>query len=68
MRVPEDVAVVGHANWPLPPAKHLPVRLLGYDQRSMLRAAVEVIDRWRAGGKPPDSGTLPALWEEEVGG
>jgi DNA-binding LacI/PurR family transcriptional regulator len=66
VRVPDDVAVVGHANWPMPPAKTLPVRLLGYDQRAMLRTAVEVIDRWRAGEKPPDAVTLPALWEEEV--
>jgi DNA-binding LacI/PurR family transcriptional regulator len=66
VRVPDDVAVVGHANWPLPPAKTLPVRLLGYDQRTMLRTAVEVIDRWRAGEKPAEAVILPALWEEEA--
>lgn len=66
VKVPDDIAVVGHANFPLPPAKTLPARLLGYDQRTMLRTAVEVIDRWRAGEKPPDAVTLPALWEEEA--
>ncbi len=65
-RVPEDVAVVGHANFPLPPAKTLPIRLLGYDQRAILRAAVEMIDRCRAGEPPPETTTVPALWEEEL--
>ncbi len=65
--VPDDIAVVGHANFPLPPAKTLPVRLLGYDQRATLRTAIAVIDRWRAGDVPPETTTLPALWEEEVG-
>ncbi len=67
VRVPDDLAVVGHANYPLPPAKTLPIRLLGYDQRAMLHAAVEIIDRCRAGETPPATVTLPALWEEEVG-
>jgi DNA-binding LacI/PurR family transcriptional regulator len=63
----EDVAVVGHANFPMPPSKALPVHLLGYDQRVMFRAAVDLIDRCRSGEKVSRSITLPPLWEEEAG-
>lgn len=65
-KVPEDIAVVGHANFPLPPARALPIRLLGYDLSALLRACVEVIDRWRRGEEPPDLTLVPALWEDEV--
>lgn len=65
VRVPEDIAVVGHANFPWPPATALPVRLLGYDVGAMLRLCVESIDRQRAGEEVPGVTSLPALWEDE---
>ena len=62
----DDVAVVGHANFPLAPTKILPVRLLGYDANIMLRVCVGLIDRQRRGEPVPDETLFPALWEEEV--
>ncbi len=67
VRVPDDVAVVGHANFPVAPSKLLPMRLLGYDANLFLRTAVDLIDRQRRGEKVPQETKLPALWEEEVG-
>jgi LacI family transcriptional regulator len=64
--VPDDVAVVGHANFPVPPAKSLPLRLLGYDAHRAMRACVDLIDRQRRGQKVPGETVLPALWEEEA--
>lgn len=66
MKVPEEVAVVGHANFPVPPAKLLPVRLLGYDVNLLLRTCVELIDRQRAGEPVPGKTVMPMLWEEEL--
>ena len=66
--VPKEVSVVGHANFPVAPAKLLPMRLLGYDANLFMRTAVDLIDRQRRGEKVPRETTLPALWEEEVGG
>jgi DNA-binding LacI/PurR family transcriptional regulator len=63
----DDVAVVGHANFPVPPAKSLPLRLLGYDAHRAMRACVDLIDRQRRGEKVPGETVLSALWEEEVG-
>ncbi len=68
VRAPEDVAIVGHANFPAPPAKLLPVRLLGYDVNAVLQTCVDLIDRQRRGERVPGLTVLPALWEEEVRG
>jgi DNA-binding LacI/PurR family transcriptional regulator len=63
-----DVAVIGHANFPVAPAKVQPMRLLGYDAHRTLRACVDLIDRQRAGEQVPGETMAPALWEEEVSG
>jgi DNA-binding LacI/PurR family transcriptional regulator len=63
----DDVAVVGHANFPVAPTKVLPVRLLGYDVNLLLRTCVDLIDRQRAGEQVPGATVVPMLWEEEVG-
>lgn len=66
VRVPDDVAVVAAANWPAPPVRTLPVRLLGFDLVSVLRTCMFLIDAWRLGNEPPAVTPVPALWEEEV--
>lgn len=66
IRVPEDVAVVGHANFPIAPAKPLDAQLLGFDIGATLRTCIGIIDRWRQGSNPPAITMLPALWENEV--
>jgi DNA-binding LacI/PurR family transcriptional regulator len=65
--VPEEVTVIGHANFPVAPTKLLPMRLLGYDANLFMRTAVDLIDRQRAGEQVPRETMAPALWEEEVG-
>lgn len=66
VRVPEDVAVVGHANYPAPPARTLPIRLLGYDLGAALDACVSVIDACRRGETPPEVTNVPAVWDDEL--
>jgi DNA-binding LacI/PurR family transcriptional regulator len=61
-----DVAVIGHANFPVAPVKVQPMRLLGYDACRTLRACVDLIDRQRAGEQVSGETMAPALWEEEV--
>jgi DNA-binding LacI/PurR family transcriptional regulator len=68
IKVPKDVAVVGHANFPVAPAKVLPVRLLGYDINLLLRTCVDLIDRQRAGEQVSGKTVMPILWEEEISG
>ena len=66
VRVPDDLDVVAHCNFPWPTPSVLPAKRLGYDARLVLRQCIEYIDRKRA-GQPVSEGTLiPAQFEEEA--
>jgi DNA-binding LacI/PurR family transcriptional regulator len=66
VRVPDDVAVVTHCNFPWVSTPVLPVAQLGYDIRAALRTAIDLIDCQRRGEKVPELTRLPALFEEEL--
>ena len=65
-RVPEDVEVVTHCNFPWPPPAVLPVARLGYDIRATLRMAMDLIDRQRRGETVPALTLMPALFQQEL--
>lgn len=65
LRVPEELEVVGHCNFPWPTTTHLPVTRLGYDTHQVLVRCIESIDRQRAGEQEPTIGTIPAFFETE---
>lgn len=66
VRVPEDVEVVAHCNFPWPTFSVLPVKRLGFSARQVLRECINSIDAQRRGEaiKPPIM--IPAIFEEEV--
>lgn len=66
MRVPADVDVVTHCNFPWPPPAVLPVTRLGFDIRGTLRTAMDLIDRQRRGETVPGLTRMPALFEQEL--
>ncbi len=63
--VPEKVAVVAHANFPLPPVRVLPLTLLGYDWGECLRVATGLLDRQRRGETVPAVTAVSAVFEQE---
>lgn len=65
-KVPHDVEVVAHCNFPHPVAAPVPVRRLGFDARRVLQACFDDLDGQRAGQKVPSVMTIPAQFEEEV--
>ncbi len=65
VRVPDDLEVVGHANFPLAGADLLPVCRLGFDVHQMLVAAIEQIDRQRRGEPVPARIWIPARFAAE---
>jgi DNA-binding LacI/PurR family transcriptional regulator len=65
VRVPEDIEVVAHCNFPWPTPSHLAVKRLGYDTREIIAAAVNLIDARRA-GKERASVPIEAKFEEEL--
>jgi DNA-binding LacI/PurR family transcriptional regulator len=62
IRVPEDLSVVAHCNFPWPTPSLLPVKHLGYDSRQLLQLLMESIDLQIQGGTPPPVTMLPAVF------
>jgi DNA-binding LacI/PurR family transcriptional regulator len=67
VKVPEDVEVVCHANFPCQPPRVLPVRHLGFDISRALQLSVETIDRQRRGQSAAGVTKVTATFEEELG-
>ena len=68
LRAPEEMTLVGHANFPLPPKPALPVTLIGFDARELLRVCVDLIDRQRGGDPVARLSVVAARSESEVSG
>lgn len=66
LRVPDDLLVIGHANFPWETPSHVPIIRMGFDVRRMLLNAVESIDRQRAGDTMAGSITLPAIFKDQM--
>lgn len=65
VRVPEEVLVVGHCNFPPPSASRLPIQRVGYDIRALLTTCVALLDQARAGAATPPLTMLPAIFETD---
>lgn len=65
VRVPEDLEVVAHCNFPWPPTKSLAIRRLGTDIGRMMRESIAAIDRLRRGQAVPAVIECEAVWEAE---
>jgi DNA-binding LacI/PurR family transcriptional regulator len=66
VRIPEDLDVVAHGNFPLSTTDVLPLHRLGFDCRGLLLKCVEVIDAERKGTPVPKLTLMPAVWPDEL--
>ncbi len=66
VRVPDDLEVLTHYNYPAPASTVLPMTRLGFDCRIFLRKCVELIEVQRQGGTPPPVTYIPAIFESEL--
>jgi DNA-binding LacI/PurR family transcriptional regulator len=66
VRVPEDLEIVAHCNFPWPTPSSLPMRRLGYDAREILRLAFTHLDGRRAKKDLPQVTPIPAHFEDEL--
>jgi DNA-binding LacI/PurR family transcriptional regulator len=66
VRVPEDVEVVAHANFPAPASRVLPFRRLGWEVRQFLDTAVDLLEGQRESGTVGAGVRLPAVFEDEI--
>lgn len=66
LRVPDDLEVVAHANFPWTTPSAVPATRFGTDVRQLIRTAVDIIERKRAGKDVPDAVIMPACSEDEA--
>jgi len=66
VRVPEDVDVVAHCNFPLLPPSIVPVKRLGSDAREVLARCIDIIDGKRRGEVAPEQVYIQAKFDDEV--
>lgn len=66
IRVPDEVDVVGHCNFPWPTPSVVPAKRIGYDARQVLAAFIASIDMQRRGETPPPVTEIAAVTDDEV--
>ena len=64
VRVPEDVEVVAHCNFPWPAPSVLRLKRLGFDANQVLRTAMDWIDKESRGEEHPEFTRIAARFEE----
>jgi DNA-binding LacI/PurR family transcriptional regulator len=68
VRVPDELEVVAHTNFPWPTPSAVPARRLGFDTHRLLQACIETIEKQRRGQRVPAMNVLPPVFEEELAG
>ncbi|HEY8668517.1 MAG TPA: substrate-binding domain-containing protein [Tepidisphaeraceae bacterium] len=68
VRCPDDLEIVAHANFPLPPETAVPVKFLGFDCAAILKRCAESIDQQRRGITDHIPHPIPAVFEDEIQG
>lgn len=66
VRVPDDVEVVAHCNFPWQPTAVLPIHRLGFDVRKMLLTCIGLINAAREGRDVDPKVLIPAQFESEL--
>ena len=50
VRVPQDLTVVCHTNFPDPPETVIPILKVGFDNRELLRLSIEAVREYKKSG------------------
>lgn len=66
VRVPAEITVIGHANFPATQPTAVPVIYLGYDMGAVMRAALGIIDQQLAGRKVPELTLVNPVFDYEL--
>lgn len=66
IRVPTDLEVVVHCNFPWPPTEVMPVTRLGFDSREVLRQCIDLIDQQRRGETVSGVTRVAPVFESEL--
>jgi len=66
LRVPDDLEIVAHCNFPWPTASMVPAKRIGFDSRKVLAQAISLIDMQRRGETAPLETRVEVLFDDEV--
>jgi len=65
VRIPDDLEIVAHANFPWPTQSMVPVRRIGFDIHRLLEVCIEIIAAQRDGKPVPELTLLPPVMQDE---
>ncbi len=65
LKIPQDLDVAAHCNFPWPPTTYVPVKWVGFDAKQILEAAIELVDRQRENGNATSSIGVPAVMRDQ---
>ena len=65
-RIPDDLLVLSHANFPTQPVTQAPVVRLGFDSYDLVQRCLWALELQRDGGRPPVVQLTPPLFENEL--
>jgi len=68
IRVPQDIQVVAHGNFPISSPARLPIQRLGYSSQQVLSTCLDLIDRQRSEKTVPSLTAMKAVFENELSG
>ncbi len=66
VKVPSELDIVAHCNFPCVPPTAVPVVRLGYDANEVLETAIRFLRAMRFEGSPPSIATVKAVFEDEI--
>lgn len=66
VRIPIDMSIVAHCNFPTTTANAVPMQRIGYDARTVLQASLDAIDLQREGKPVRPISLVNAVFEEQV--
>ncbi|MBS3763703.1 MAG: GntR family transcriptional regulator [Planctomycetes bacterium] len=66
VKIPEELEIVAHCNFPWPTPSAAPVKRIGFDLHRVLECCFELIDRQRQEGKAPGMLEVPPVLEENA--
>jgi hypothetical protein len=65
IKVPEELKIISHCNWSMPPERLVPMELIGFDSSRIISESLRIIEICNRGGKPEHSISLPPILEGE---
>jgi hypothetical protein len=66
IKVPEELKIISHCNWSMPPERLVPMELIGFDSSRIISESLRIIEMYNGGKKPEHKISLPPLMEGEL--